>query len=376
VMRRREFLSVGLIGAAGTVLLPRRGRCARPREAKDAPPLFFDGLILSPEEGAGWEDLGRSGLSGFIWDVSAVEKKEGRFVRPFLPCLRSIAAANSFLRDNRWGLSLATRGTDIPKERGAGRTAVFLQFQSCEPFEGDLELMAVFHDLGLRVCQVTHHATNAFGGGSLERQWTGLTALGFRAIEMMNVLSIIPDLSHGNEVLCRDVLRTSTKPVVASHTCCRAIVPNARCITDEAIRGIADSGGMVAIMPLSFWITREPAPTVDHYIAHLEHVIKVGGIDAVGLASDEPVAGSVEAARLGNDNAKAVQLDLPWWEQQRAAGIMGFEELPAHAVIPELNDARRMFTIQAALEKKGYTTGPIEKIMGLNWLRVLTKALG
>ena len=376
MMRRREFLSAGLVGAAGTVLLPRRGRCAGPREAKDAPPLFFDGLILSPEEGAGWEELGRSGISGFIWDVSAVEERNGKFVRPFLPCLRSIAAAGKFLRENPWGLSLATRGTDIPEARRRMRTAVFLQFQSCEPFEDDLELLRVFHDLGLRVCQVTHHASNAFGGGSLERQWTGLTELGFRAIAMMNALGIIPDLAHGNDILCRDVLRTSTKPVVASHTCCRAIVPNARCITDEAIKGIADSGGLIAIMPLSFWITREPVPTVDHYIAHLEHVIKAGGIDAVGLANDEPVAGSIEAAKLGNDNAKAVKLDLDWWKEQRAAGILGFEELPAHAIIPELNDARRMFTIQAALEKKGHTTGQVEKIMGLNWLRVLTQALG
>jgi membrane dipeptidase len=359
----------------GTFLRPGRGRRAR-TEAGNAPPLFFDGLILSPEGDTGWADLGRSGLSGFLWDVSAGEERNGDFVRPFLPCLRSIASAGSFLRENPWGLTLATKGTDVPGSRRLGRTAVFLQFQSCEPFEDDLKLMRVFHDLGLRVCQVTHHSTNAFGGGSLERRWTGLTELGSRAVAMMNGLGIIPDLAHANEVLCRDVLRTSKKPVVASHTCCRTIVPNARCITDEAIKGIADSGGLVAIMPLSFWITREPVPTVGHYIAHLEHVIKVGGIDAVGLANDEPIAGSVEAAKLGNDNAKAVRLDLPWWEQQRAAGIMGFEELPAHAVIPELNHARRMFSIQAALEKKGYPTGPIEKIMGGNWLRVLTQALG
>ena len=374
-MRRREFLSASLAGAAGA-LVPFRGARPFPAEERDGFPLFFDGLILSPEQEERWADVRPSGLSGFIWDVSAVEERDGKFVRPFIPCFKSISAAARLLRENPWGLSLAVKGSEIAGARRAGRTAVFLQFQSCEPFEGDLGLMEAFRDLGLSVCQVTHHATNPFGGGSLERIWTGLTKLGFEAVERMNDLGILPDLSHGNEVLCRDVLRTSRKPVVASHTACRAIVPNARCIADEAIRGVAESGGLVGVFPLSFWITRDPVPTVDHYVAHLEHVIKVGGIDAAGIANDEPFAGSVEAARLGNDNAKAVALDLPWWTRQRDAGIMGFEELPGHAVIPELNDVRRLFTIREALERKRFPAASIEKIMGLNWARVLTEALG
>jgi membrane dipeptidase len=374
-MRRRDLLSAGLAWAAGAVL-PGRGRRAFRLEDREAPPLFFDGLILSPEGAGSWDDIKGSGLSGFLWDVSAVEGKQGKFVRPFLPCFKSIAAAVRLLRENPWGLTLAIKGSGIAEARRAGRAAVFLQFQSCEPFEGDLGLMEGFRDLGLRVCQVTHHATNAFGGGSLERTWTGLTKLGFEAVERMDALGIVPDLSHGNEVLCRDVLRTSRRPVVASHTSCRSIVPNARCITDEAIRGVADSGGIVGIFPLSFWITRDPVPTVDHYVEHLEHVIRVGGIDAAGLANDEPAAGSVEAARLGNDNAKAVELDLPWWKGQRAAGILGFDELPKHAVIPELNDVRRLFTIRTALERKRFPAAAIEKIMGGNWVRVLTEALG
>ena len=191
----------------------------------------------------------------------------------------------------------------------------------------------------------------------------------------MNDLKIIPDLSHGNEVLCQDILKTSRKPVVASHTCCRAIVKNARCITDPVIKGVADSGGLVAIMPLSWWITNDPVPTVDHYLRHLEHVINVGGIDAVGLSHDQTIAGNLEAAKLDNDNAEAVKLSLGWWKKQQAAGVMGFEELPRHYIISELNNVRRHFTIQAALERKGHTSAQIEKIMGQNWIRVLTQIL-
>ncbi len=383
-MKRREFLSNGLAGAAGALFLSSSGKnvfsgqkadLSSIAEGRKRHPLYFDGLILSLEDTKNKEDFKDSGLSGFIWDVSFVEEKDGKYVRLFLPCLKSIARANKLLRENEWGLFLATRGSQIAEARLSGKTAIFLQFQSCEPFADDLDLMGAFYELGLRVCQVTHHSTNPFGGGSIEKQWTGLTEIGFKAIEKMNDLKIIPDLSHGNEVLCRDILKTSQKPVVASHTCCRAIVKNARCITDPVIKGIADSGGLVAIMPLSWWITNDPVPTVDHYLRHLEHVINVGGIDAIGLSHDQTIAGNLEAAKLNNDNAEAIKLSLEWWKKQQAAGIMGFEELPRHYIIPELNNVRRHFTIQAALERKGHTSAEIEKIMGLNWVRVLSQCL-
>jgi microsomal dipeptidase-like Zn-dependent dipeptidase len=383
-MKRREFLSRGIAGAAGTLLFATAGKSVFSQEkadlssiaeARNSHPLYFDGLILSLEDTKKGEDFRGSGLSGFIWDVSFVEEKDGKYVRLFLPCLKSIARANKLLRENEWGLFLATKGAQITEARQSGKMAVFLQFQSCEPFTDDLDLMAAFYELGLRVCQVTHHSTNPFGGGSIERQWTGLTEIGFKAIEKMNDLKIIPDLAHGNEVLCLDILKTSKKTVVASHTCCRAIVKNARCITDPVIKGIADSGGLVAIMPLSWWITNDPVPTVDHYLRHLEHVINVGGIEAVGLSHDQTIAGNLEAAKLHNDNAEAIKLSLDWWKKQQAAGVMGYEELPKHAIIPELNNVRRHFTIQAALEKKGHTSAEIEKIMGQNWVRVLTECL-
>ena len=383
-MKRRDFISKGIAGAAGTWLFAGAGKSIFPQEksgfasiaeARKSHPLYFDGLILSLEDTKNREDFRDSGLSGFIWDVSFVEEKDGKYVRLFLPCLKSIARANKLLRENEWGLFLATKGDQITAAQQSGKTAVFLQFQSCEPFTDDLDLMGAFYELGLRICQVTHHSTNPFGGGSIEKEWTGLTEIGFKAIEKMNELNIIPDLSHGNEVLCRDILKTSKKPVVASHTCCRAIIQNARCITDPVIKGIADSGGLVAIMPLSWWITNDPVPTVDHYLRHLEQVINVGGIDAVGLSHDQTVAGNLEAAKLNNDNTEAVKLSLGWWKKQQAAGVMGFEELPRHSIIPELNNVRRLFAIQAALEKKGHSSAEIEKIMGLNWVRVLTQCL-
>ncbi len=379
-MRRRDFLTKSLIGSLGYSLFPLHSeggavekglKYRHAGESRQERGLYFDGLSFISEKR---EDIKESGLSGFIWDVSAVETINGKYVRPLVPCLKSISKAAKLLAQNDLGVFLATRGSQIRDAGEKGLTAAFLQFQSCEPMTQDLELMDVFYQLGLRILQLTHHSTNPFGGGSIEKEWTGLTDLGFKAVEKMNQLSIVTDLSHGNEKLCADVLKTSLKPVIISHTGCRAIVNNARCAPDSVIKGVADSGGVVGIFSISCWLTEDPVPTVESYVRQLEHVIRVGGIDAVGISNDFTIAGNLEAKQLGTNSEAAMKMMYPWWKEQ--VGVLGFDKLPQHYVIPELNNARRLFTIQAALEKKGYTSREIEKIMGGNWIRVLTESLG
>jgi membrane dipeptidase len=379
-MRRRDFLSRSIKAAAGSVITAKGLKNAwaqnkvdfiRVAEERKSHPLYFDALTFFGGEKGG---LQKSGLSGFVWDVSQGEIVDGKYIRQMKPSLKSIAKANKLLRDNTEGLFLATRGSQIKEANESGKIAVFLQFQSAESLSEDLDMVDVFYELGLRICQFTHHYGNAFAGGALVREFTGLTELGHKALARMNELNIIPDLSHGNEVLGLEVAKYSKKPVVITHTGCRTLVNNARCAPDSVIKGVADTGGVVGIFSMSFWLTENPVPTVDSYIRQLEHVIKVGGADAVGISNDYDVSGQLQAAALNNNNAEVVKGYFPWWKQHE--GILGFDELPKHVIIPELNNVRRFFTIQAALEKKGYKADIIEKIMGGNWVRVLTDCLG
>ena len=382
-MNRRDFVAKGLTAAAVSCLASGTGsgRGGRSPQVQDAltavaeerkgHPLYFDGMTFF---GGTAEPFRNSGLSGLVWDVSAGEMADGKFIRRLVPTLKSTAAAVKFLRTNDQGMFLATKGSQILEARRTGRTAVFLQFQSTESLSEDVDTMDVFYELGLRVLQYTHHYDNPYSGGALVKEWKGLTDLGRKALEKMNALGIVPDISHGNEVMGLEVCRLTKKPVIVSHTGCRALVNNARCVTDPVIRAVAGTGGVVGIFSMSFWLTDEPVPTVDSFVHQLEHVIKIGGIDAVGISNDYDVAGQLEAAKLGNDNAEAVKGYFPWWKQHE--GILGFDKLPTHCVIPELNNIRRFFTIQAALEKKGHTASEIDKIMGGNWVRLYTESLG
>jgi membrane dipeptidase len=105
-------------------------------------------------------------------------------------------------------------------------------------------------------------------------------------------------------------------------------------------------------------------------------VVNVGGIDAAAIANDYPIGGEQAAVKAGNDNTKIIGSYYPWWDSVAKAGVLGFEKRPTHAVIPELNNVRRMFLIHRALEHAGFTPRELEKIMGGNWIRVLKASLG
>ncbi|HUR97763.1 MAG TPA: membrane dipeptidase, partial [Pyrinomonadaceae bacterium] len=253
------------------------------------------------------------------------------------------------------------------------KTAIFFQVQGGGEIVGeDLTRLDQLQKNGLRVFQLTHHHDNPLAGGGLMSKTSGLTKLGFEAVERMNSLGLIPDLSHASDQTGLDTFKTSKKPVIISHGAARAIVNNARCAPDDIIRGVAKSGGVMGIFMMSFWLTPDPVPTVDSYIRQLRHVINVGGIEAVGIANDVPLSGEQGLVEAKGDNAAAVKNYLGWWNSiAKMGGILGFDKQPQHVAIPELNNIDRIRTIRAALEKEKFKSSEIEKIMGRNWIRVL-----
>jgi microsomal dipeptidase-like Zn-dependent dipeptidase len=373
---RRDFLEQ-LAGTTAAVPLGLHAQRAGTL-SRQAP--FVDGLCMLTDR---IEDLRDAGLSAVIVDASGGEMKSQpdgtrAYVRTFAACSRSLSAVAKRLRDRPEHVVLASRASDLAEAAAAGKTAVVLQIQGGgEAVEGELARLETLHGLGLCVFQMTHHFDNALAGGALEKQPRGLTRLGFDAVARLNELGIVPDLSHASDQTARDVAKTSSKPVVISHGAARALCRNPRCAPDDVIRAVADSGGVVGIFMMTFWLTDDPAPpTLDTLTRQIRHVIKVGGLGAVGIANDFPVTGERSLAKLKNDNAEGVKNYHPWWVEIRERGVWGFEKLPTHVVVPELNDVRRLFTIQTALEKRGFNGEEIEKILGANWLRVLKASLG
>lgn len=367
MLNRRDFFQAASLIAAVSVT-------AQASIAKAAIP-FVDGLALDIlDEPA---NVRASGLTAVVTDISAIEEvptPDGspRWQRTFEATTRKMVEARQRLRTIP-DVFMATDGVSIRTAFKKNQTAVFFQVQGGgEIVREDLSRIDLLNELGLRILQITHHNDNPLGGGSIERTTSGLTKLGHDALANLNALGVIPDLSHSSDQTGRDVLRASKKPVIISHGAVRAIVNNARCTPDEIIRGVADSGGVMGIFSMSFWLTDDPVPTVESYIKQIRHVINVGGIDAVGIANDFPLSGEASVNAANGDNAVAVKGYLPWWESVAKLGVLGFDRRPSHVAIPALNSIARIHTIHTALVSSKFKPAEIEKILGANWIRVLS----
>lgn len=366
INRRQAMLGLAALTSLGCAT------GARAAVRRRAP--WIDGLSFLPDNP---EEVTLAKLDAMVCDISKIEEIRDennvpRYLRTYEKNSKALDAAISRIGNSPY-LYVAHRGSDILSRQGC---AVFLQFQSCEPVGTDLSRISDFHARGLRILQFTHHNNNAFAGGALERQPTGLTNLGREGLAEMNRVGIVPDVSHGSEATMLEVAQRSSTPVLLSHGACKAIVDHPRCASDAVIRAIAEKGGMMGIFMMSFWLTKADTPMPEHLVAHIRHVIRVGGADAVGIANDFPMAGQSNLVKLGNNNKEGVKEYWEWWAAMRKIGLPGFDTLPQHVVVPEFNHIDRMSRIADTLDRAGFRSRQIEKIMGGNWRRVLTDILG
>ncbi len=348
--------------------------------------LYVDGLCFLPEDLA---DLNTSKIDAYLCDISAIEaikQPDGttNYKRTYKACIKSIAEAKSRVESNNDKLVLGLSGSDIKRAKQTDRTAVFFQIQGADCVEdsinNNLNQVDEFHAKGLRALQLTHHYGNKFSGGALDNDTRGglnlpLTKAGQALIEKLNQKNILVDVSHSSPQAALDTAKVSRSPIVQSHGAVRAMVNHARCSPDEVIKAISDSGGLFGVFMMSFWLTNDKVPTTDHYINHIKHVAKVGGIDAVAIANDYPLRGQKNLLKLNNNNAEGVKQYLDWWHSLREKNVLGYDVEPEHVVIPELNHIDRMARIDLALAKAGFTSLDRDKIMGENWQRVLNEVL-
>lgn len=187
-------------------------------------------------------------------------------------------------------VELATTAHDLTREPPDDGATLVLGMEGAEPLMGDPDLLDVFYRLGLRVLTVTHSRRNALGDGvslapPFNESSSGLSETGFRVLERAGELGVVVDVSHLNPPGVADVAATHDQPLIASHSNCRLLCDHPRNLTDDQIRTIADSGGVVCLTAVGRFLSSE-SPTVEDLCDHVEHAVDVAGIDHVGLGFD------------------------------------------------------------------------------------------
>ena len=250
---------------------------------------------------------------------------------------------------------LCTAYADILRAKAEGKRGLILGMEGVEPLGSDLTLLRVFYALGLRVMGLTHAFRNYAADGAFfdpkkTGQVGGLSDFGVSLVEQAQVMGIVIDVSHLNDPGFWDVIKLATGPIIASHSNCRALRDHPRNLTDEQIKAVAATGGVIGINAASLFT--EP-PDLSHLMDHLDHLVKVAGREHVGLGLDFcdyllQYRTELEKARMRPRRMRPVE------------GLSGDRDVPK---------------IPAILAERGYPPETIDLIMGDNFLRVFKAVL-
>ncbi len=148
---------------------------------------------------------------------------------------------------------------------------ILIGLQNSEHFR-DVDDVDRFHGLGQRVSQLTYNRRNLIGNGSTERTDGGLSDFGVAVVERMNAVGMAVDVSHSGDRTTLDACEVSKAPVLFTHSNCRAIADHPRCKTDEAIRKMAATGGVMGITGVRMFVRTQEPTTIEHVLDHFDHV--------------------------------------------------------------------------------------------------------
>ena len=174
---------------------------------------------------------------------------------------------------------------DIEAAKENGKVAVVLAVENTAALQHSLYAIDALYELGVRTMTLTHSARTEAADGCEVVGGGGLTGFGRDVVRRMNELGMLVDVSHLNERGFWDTLEHSTAPVVASHSCCRALCDHTRNLTDKQLQALGSAGGVVGITFVPSFVDAE-APSLDGLVDHIVHAVDVAGATAVGLGSD------------------------------------------------------------------------------------------
>ena len=181
--------------------------------------------------------------------------------------------------------------------KAKGLFSVFLGLENGSPIGNSLERLQEFYDMGVRYMTLCHTRDNEIcdSCASENKKWHGLSPFGREVVREMNRLGMLIDVSHISDEAFYDVLKYSTKPVVATHSCCRALADHPRNMTDDMIKALAEAGGVIQINFYPVFLDSSfkeedmftaARPSYKRIADHIDHVVELVGINHVGIGSD------------------------------------------------------------------------------------------
>lgn len=333
----------------------------------DTPMKVIGGFDIAPPSRTATTDLpriraGNVGAIFFAAYVPAKYAKDGTAAEYCRKAMRAIREGIAAKHPDAF--TFATSAADIEAARKQGKVAALIGIEGGHAIEDSLDKLREFYNYGARYMTLTHSNTNNWADSSGDKPvHHGLTRFGREVVAEMNRLGMIVDISHVSDETFRDVIAVTKAPVFASHSSCRALSAAKRNMTDDMLKALAKNGGVIQINFACGFLNNQvrtdrleekkvvqkkfgenmdalraetekrfTRATLADVVAHIDHAVKVAGIDHVGIGTDYD----------GVDCTPK--------------GLEDYSKFPA---------------LTRALLEKGYTADQIRKIYGGNTLRVM-----
>jgi membrane dipeptidase len=289
----------------------------------------------------GKADLARLRASGIGVFHPAVDTNDGD---PFAAAMSWMEGWNRLLASHPDTLLRIDGAADLERVKAADRIGLLLGFQNSNHFRTPDDV-AQFHALGQRVSQLTYNERNRIGSGCTDPEAGGLSQFGATIVAAMNRLGMAIDVSHCGERTCLDAMEASTRPVLITHSNCRALVHHPRCKSDAVIRAMAATGGVIGISVLPVMVAGARQATLDDILDHFDHAARLVGVEHVGLGSDTDVDA----------------IDPRTRRVRSGYGVRG------------MRHQYRVFEIAEGLLRRGYAPADVAGVLGGNFQRALTR---
>ena len=349
ITRRGVLARIGLMVAASQVP-PSFSRAGTPASSK----LIHDALIWDDHSGFDpvsdydlerLEDWRKAGVNYLSIDV-------GYDVIEWERAIKNLGAYITWLEQRPDRFLLVRRADDVLQAKKTGRLAITFDLEGMNALNGDPSLVALYYRLGVRQMLTAYNKNNLAGGGCHDKD-TGLTAFGRQVIAEMNRVGMLVDCSHTGYRTTMEIMEAATQPVVFSHSNPKTLRLHGRNITDDQIRACANTGGVVGVTGLGYFLP-DRASSVIALADCVTYVRDLVGVDHVGLGLDytPPDPKDAENADLVShpDFWPPAEYAAPWPMQDVAPA--GFAQLAA------------------LLADRGWSSGDIRKVLGENFFRV------
>ena len=201
--------------------------------------------------------------------------------------IQTLKHVSTEIIENKGLFNIIRQNEDFKIENNNEKIHMIIGVEGLKCIGEDLDWIDLLYIYGIRHVSLTWNEANKLGTGVDGDSYSGLTLLGERLIKKLEQMNMIIDVSHANEKTFWDIINITKKPVIASHSNCKSLCNHKRNLTDSQIKAIGDNGGLIGMnIHKSFVSESKELQTIDRLIDHIDHVVKLIGINHVGFGFD------------------------------------------------------------------------------------------